>query len=329
MQADAAALDIGTIRHSTLVDSSGQRYVDFRRDLTPRWSAVWASLLAGHAGLALCATAIVLLGRAAPGPVATTGLCVLGGAVFGLCLHYLTTFLHEGAHYNLAPGRRASDMLTNAFVGIFVGMDVKAYRKVHFDHHRFLGTTRDPERSYFAPLDLRFLLEGLTGVRLFRVLKGYRRLIRSKSGTGEAGGFTSLDKVLPVAAAVNASVVGCALLAGAVPLAVAWTIGQLVFLPLINTVRQVLEHRSEFADDATDYTRVPHGPVNRLFGDGVVATVIGSAGFNRHLLHHWDPSVSFTRLREVERFLMRTEIAPLLRQRQTTYYRAWRQLDRV
>ncbi|WP_449065569.1 fatty acid desaturase [Planomonospora algeriensis] len=328
MSTDAAPLDIGTVRHSTLVDSFGRRYVDFRRGLTPRWGVVWMSLLAGHAGLVLSATAVVLLQGAVSGTAAAVGITLSGGIVFGLCLHYLTTFLHEGAHYNLAPGRRASDRLANALIGVLVGMDVRVYRKVHFDHHRYLGTTRDPERSYFAPLDLRFLAEGLTAVRLFRALQHYRRLIRSKSGA-EANGSGPVDRVLPVAALVNASMVGCALWAEAVPLAVAWTIGQLVVLPLINTVRQVLEHRSEFADDAADYTQVPHGPVNRLFGDGAAARVIGSAGFNRHLLHHWDPSVSFTRLREVEEFLMNTEIAPLLRSRQTTYYRTWRQLERI
>ncbi|MEU8267312.1 fatty acid desaturase [Sphaerisporangium sp. NPDC049002] len=330
MPAEVTVADIGMVRPSTLVDTSGRRYVDFRRTLRPRWGVVWGTLLAGHLGLALSAVAVAWLGSTAAGRLPTAiAPAVAGGLAIGFCLHYLTTYLHEGAHYNLAPARRASDVLTNIFVGSLVGMDVKAYRKVHFDHHRYLGTTRDPERSYFLPLDSRFLLEGVTGVRLVRALKEYRELMRSKSPTAETGRTASFGPVFLAACLVNGSIVGCALWRGAFALAVSWVLGQLVFLPLINTVRQVLEHRSEFADDSTDYRRVAHGPVNRLFGGGPFATVFGSAGFNRHLLHHWDPSVSFTRLGEVERFLMGTEIAPLLRQRQTTYYRAWRQLDRI
>ncbi|GAA3201965.1 fatty acid desaturase family protein [Nonomuraea roseoviolacea] len=331
MQVDAEALDIGKVRHSTLVDSSGKRYVDFRRSLTPRWSVVWATLLGGHLALALSAGLVAAVGSAVDaGWAASAGLAVAGGALIGFWLHYLMTYLHEGAHYNLAPDRETSDRLTNTFVGLFVGMNVKAYRKVHFEHHRYLGTTRDPERSYFAPLNLRFLVEGFTGVRLVRALKGYREVVRGKARPqdGEAGSG-SVDGVFVVAALFNGAIVVCSLWAGAVVLALAWATGQLLFLPLLNTVRQVLEHRSEFADDLTDYSVVPHGPVNRLFGDGLFAAVFGAAGFNRHLLHHWDPSVSFTRLKDVERFLMDTDVAPLLQRRQTTYFRTWRQLDRI
>lgn len=331
MRVDTAALDIGTVRHSTLVDSSGRRYVDFRRSLTPRWGVVWTTLFGGHVALFLSAALMAFLGQVVvAGWPGMSALAVAGGAMIGFCLHYLTTYLHEGAHYNLAPSRRASDAVTNACVGVLVGMNVKAYRKVHFDHHRYLGTTRDPERSYFLPLNLRFLVEGITGIRLIRALNGYRKLVKSKSrANDEAGRGGSLDVVFLLSGAVNASIVACSLWRGAVVLAVAWTLGQLVFLPLLNTVRQVLEHRSEFADDLADYSLVPHGPVNRLFGGGVFAALFGAAGFNRHLLHHWDPSVSFTRLKDVERFLMRTEIAPILRARQTSYFRAWRQLERI
>ncbi|MET7461359.1 fatty acid desaturase [Nonomuraea sp. NPDC005501] len=331
MQVDAEALDIGKVRHSTLVDSSGTRYVDFRRSLTPRWGVVWTTLLCGHLALAASAALVVVMTHATgAGWAASALLAVAGGALLGFWLHYLMTYLHEGAHYNLAPGRETSDRLTNAFVGLFVGMNVKAYRKVHFEHHRYLGTTRDPERSYFAPLDLRFLVEGFTGIRLVRALKGYREVVRGKSRPedGQAGDG-SLDGVFLVSALFNCSVIACSLWAGVVVLAAAWAMGQLLFLPLLNIVRQVLEHRSEFADDLADYSVVPHGPVNRLFGDGLFATVFGAAGFNRHLLHHWDPSVSFSRLKDVERFLMDTDVAPLLQRRQTTYFRTWRQLDRI
>ena len=48
--------------------------------------------------------------------------------------------------------------------------DIRQYRGIHFDHHRYLGTTRDTERSYFDPFSLRFLLESLTGIRVLKVI---------------------------------------------------------------------------------------------------------------------------------------------------------------
>lgn len=68
-----------------------------------------------------------------------------------------------------------------------------------------------------------------------------------------------------------------------------------------------------------DYSTQPHGAVNRLFGDGPLASTLGGAGFNRHLLHHWEPQISYTRLRELEVYLLRTDAAEGVRMRQSTY----------
>jgi hypothetical protein len=61
-----------------------------------------------------------------------------------------------------------------------------------------------------------------------------------------------------------------------------------------------------------------------LRGTDWLSVVIGSAGFNRHLLHHWDPSVSYTRFDEMEAFLAETSVAPLMQSRQVTYFSALR-----
>ena len=59
--------------------------------------------------------------------------------------------------------------------------------------------------------------------------------------------------------------------------------------------------------------------MNRLFGDGPLASTVGSAGFNRHAIHHWEPQLSYTRLADLEAYLLRTDAAPLVRERQTSY----------
>src|SRR5437667_124797 len=82
--------------------------------------------------------------REVAGVLPTIVLGAAGGAVLGFWLHYLLLFLHEGAHYNLAPGRAFNDVVTNAAIGVFLGSDVRAYRKVHTGHHRSLGTPQDP-----------------------------------------------------------------------------------------------------------------------------------------------------------------------------------------
>jgi fatty acid desaturase len=89
-------------------------------------------------------------------------------------------------------------------------------------------------------------------------------------------------------------------------LAVAWIAGTGLFLPFFTALRQILEHRSDAADPDADYSQIAHGEVTRMFSPGLLGSTLGGAGFNRHLLHHWDPQVSYTRLPELEQFLLAT-----------------------
>ena len=177
----------------------------------------------------------------------------------------------------------------------------------------------DSENSYFDALGIGYLVQGLTGVKALRTLRQYRRtesadrdrpagrprqppgLPRGRRGSSTSG----------IAARAGPARVGGA--------AAAWLIGLLIVFPFVGSLRQLLEHRSESADPDADYHEVDHGPVNRLFGDGPLASTVGSAGFNRHAIHHWEPQLSYTRLADVEAYLLRTDAAPLIRERQTTY----------
>jgi fatty acid desaturase len=199
-------------------------------------------------------------------------------------------------------------------MGWLFGSSIAGYRRVHLQHHRALGTTEDSENSYFDALRVRYLVSSLAGLRVLRVLR-HRREVERRSEP--AGGSRVLW--LTVTAAVNLALAAGLWLLGAEVAAVAWLLGLLVAFPFFVSLRQLLEHRSEDAQAAVDYRVVDHGAVNRLFGDGPVASTLGSAGFNRHALHHWEPTLSYTRLADVEEYLLRTPIAPAVRARQTTY----------
>jgi fatty acid desaturase len=100
---------------------------------------------------------------------------------------------------------------------------------------------------------------------------------------------------------------------------VAWTIAVVIVFPFLAAIRQLLEHRSEQAKPEVDYSVVSHGAVNRMFGSGLVASTFGGAGFNRHMLHHWEPQISCTRLGDLERFLRETPAANIVEQGTTSY----------
>ena len=317
MAARNTSPDLDVADRRTIVSASGVSLQAFRARLTPRWARTWGELLAGHATLLATILGVVAVSAYAPRfrPLAVA----LGAVAIGYTLAYIGLFLHEAVHYNLAPGRRWNDTLANLAVGVLIGQDVRVYRPLHFDHHRYLGTPDDTERTYFEPLDLRFVVESLTGVRALRVLL-FREAAGAKEGaTRETPPRSLLNPTLLAGLALHAALVVAACLAGQWAVALAWLIGVVVVFPCCAALRQVLEHRDEAASAAIDYRRQAHGPVNRLFGDGPLASTLGGAGFNRHLLHHLEPQVPCTRLRELEEFLLDTPLADVVRQRRTTY----------
>jgi fatty acid desaturase len=317
--ADGPAFD-----RDTLFNGQGVRYRDFKRTLTPRYGIVWRDLLAGHLALVLIAAGVI-----ACECYLSTGwavaAAVVGCVLFGYTFAYINLFFHEASHYLLAADRARNDRLANLFVGVLFGQDIKAYRVIHFDHHRHLGTPQDTERSYFDALNLRFFLELLTGVKALKVILNRDRTLkeRPRQPSRPAPVKSLLTNPLFLGLALHIAVVGTAAALGLWLFAGAWVLGMGLVYPFFGAVRQVLEHRSEHARSDVDYRREPHGAESRLFGDGPIASTLGGAGFNRHLLHHWEPQVSYTRLRELERFLLDTELGDHLRSRRTTYWRTF------
>jgi fatty acid desaturase len=325
MAASSPALD--RFERSELVDRQGRSFKQFRRTLAPRFGRVWFDIAMGWVGLALVAAALVAVDRHQPAarPLAV----VLGALAFGYLVAYLMLFFHEAAHYNIAAGRRANDLLANLLVGLFAGQDIKAYRVVHFDHHRHLGTPRDTEHSYWDAPGIRFFVEALFGIKAAAVLLARGKRVEQESSDGKPAERSSARFMLLAGLAFNGAILALALWLPSSTLLLAWPLGVLVIHPAINATRQLLEHRSFDADSRIDYGKVAHGATTRMFGSGPISSTLGGAGFNRHLLHHWEPQISYTRFAELEAFLLDTAAAGVVRDAKTTYARALLRLLRA
>ncbi len=270
---------------SDIVTSSGQTYRELRSGLEPRWIRVWADLAATLAAVMVVPFAMARVERRSRAVALL--LAPVGAAAGGVAVHRLGHFLHEGAHFNVARGKTANDRLTNAAVGVVVLTDVRAYRAIHMAHHRRLGHADDPERSYLETLDTRFVLRGLLGARL--VFSFRQRLAATDPQEARA------SKAVPVAGALlHGAIVLGLLRCRRYASAGAWAVGVGSVYPLLNTTRQLLEHRAE-----TDGSGRAVTGVTRMFTSGPLSPIVGGVGFNRHLLHHWDASISYTRLSRV------------------------------
>lgn len=291
--------------------------MEFRKTLTPRWGVVWS-----HIGLGWMALVLLNLGIAfVSGQHLVLDFLLIGAGsmLIGFVIAYLQLFFHEAAHFNLHADRKTNDILCNLFVSGVVGQDIKKYRPIHWDHHRHLGSPEDTEISYFDPLNIQLLVTSLLGIRALKVV-ALRKKVQEESQESPAP-YTLIGGL-----AFNVLYLSILLYFNQWILIIAWVGGVFAWFPFFGVLRQIIEHRDEYADSETDYTTVVHGAIHRLFGDSLLASTLGGAGFNRHLLHHWDPQVSYTRLREIEHFLMDTQGAAYLKKHVTSYSETFRRL---
>jgi fatty acid desaturase len=238
----------------------------------------------------------------------------------GYWMAYIQLFFHEAAHFGLAPKRALNDFLANLAIGAWIGQNVKVYRKVHFTHHRSLGTAEDTEQSYFERLTLRFIVESLTGVRIVRILLLRQSALREhdRNRSNSVHPKARISDRWPLFAGFFAHVVLLALWASHrhwVALA-AWCIGVGSVYPFLTSLRQLLEHRPI---SVADSTVLQYEAAHRLFGDGLLSSTFGAAGFNRHLLHHMEPQISYTRLPELEGFVKGSPLASWLEGHRASY----------
>jgi len=315
---------------STMLDSDER--LDFRK-VRPAWNirytavltdilVIWVMILVGFVPFYLLRDNTLW-----------SVIAILPGAMyFSYWKHAYVAFFHEAAHFNLHENKDTNDRLANLFWTPINGMRIKSYRKHHLQHHAHLGDSGDTEISYVTPLNLKNILASVTGVYMVKTV--FRYLMVARRGSMKAdppAGDTSgnaLDFFLGLAVM---GICQLSILAGlyfgiSVYAAICWVISVFITDMFVANLRQTLEHRDAAYGGKDDFSDRPHGEINKMFGTGFFARFFGGAGFNRHLLHHLDASVSYTRFDEMEAYLLGTSAAPYLNDNRTTYWRRIREL---
>ena len=314
----------GKVR-ARVVNSRNEKLIDCVKTLSPRYGIVYRDIAVGYGFLFGALIAAAFAERAGASKLL---VFLLGSIAVGYWIAYLQLFIHEGAHWNLAVDREKSDRLCNLLISWLAGLEVKAYRQIHFPHHRLLGTADDTEHTYFFPLNLIFVVKSLLGVRALEVIRSRNKYADevAEKKRGEAVRRPEAPRVhaeLVFGFLFHLAVVALMLRLGLWATALAWGAGVGALFPFFGALRQLLEHRPFEASARDDQSAIAHGPTSRIFGDGILSSTFGGAGFNRHLLHHWEPTVSYTRLGDLERFLRDTDLKRIIEQRSTSYGRAF------
>ena len=308
---------------SELVTKDGLTWLEYRKTLKPDYARAWRDaafcyfMLFGAFALHIAIT--VHWGNA-------VGLILapLSALWIGFWLHALNQFAHEGAHGNLARDRKRNDLLADWLLWPLFAQTVRTYRVSHMQHHVHLGDLQDTEINYHECMHPWLIAKCLTGIQLV-VLLGHN-LMKPKPAarTSKSGSASQSDLLLAVARTglIHGLLIAVPALFGIFGPALAWLIGLVAIYPCFGSTRQMLEHRAYDAPCKTDFSKIEHGAINRHFGNDIFSRYFGAAGVNHHLLHHWDPGISYTRFADMEAFLSRTPYAAKMEEGRTTYWRA-------
>jgi fatty acid desaturase len=240
----------------------------------------------------------------------------------GFWIAYVNLFIHEAGHFYIHPDKKMNDRLANIFLCSWTGIDIKAYRKIHWQHHMHLATPADTENSYFNPLSLSFILETLTGIHLLRVMTNKA----NKEFLGKDLTKRSF-RMLVIGAFINLGLIIFAIYFGHWQFAIIWILAMGIFFPFFATIRQISEHRDELALKEKNYYSDPRNKVSRIFSSSFISKLFGPAGFNKHMIHHWDPHLPFTALNRAEKFLLQCpKTRPIIESSRTTYFSVFKKL---
>jgi fatty acid desaturase len=281
------------------------------------YAAVWIDIAVGWVVLVTLVASAAFLERG--GVLAPI---VLLSAPIGFFIAYIHLFMHEAAHYGLAPRKNLNDRLANIFIGSLLALDVKRYRQIHMLHHKHHGDSQDAENVYLNRLTLRFLVETLFLITPLKVVR--RRMTALQKQPVAKEDAPKRSKLLPLATlSIHAAVLISLLSNGLYVTAVTWIIGIVSWFPLFAALRPMLEHRRQ---DAPIDPSVEHGPYNRMFKRTLFARFFGGAGFHLHLLHHLEPSVPYTALPLFKEELANLGLANELELSESTYAQTFRTL---
>tara|TARA_B110000483_G_scaffold13373_1_gene15197 strand:- start:1200 stop:2144 length:945 start_codon:yes stop_codon:yes gene_type:complete len=247
---------------------------------------------------------------------------LLCSTVIGFFIANLTLFIHEAAHYNIHKDKRINDYLANIFLCYFTFQSIDNYRRSHLEHHRNHGTIKDTENSYFNHPSLLFLLKTIF---LYRPIKvAFSKIFVNNKTVNQ-----TLNLYIIYSIAINIIILYLCFLLGGFFLTASWILGYLSFFPLFASIRQIIEHRNPSNDKFTDYNKNDHGAYTIYFKNTLFSYFFGAAGFRSHLVHHLEPSISYTRFNDVEKILSQNlpdEYREEFKLRETTYFKAFLKL---
>jgi fatty acid desaturase len=217
--------------------------------------------------------------------------------LFGLLMNGVLNLMHETAHCHVFEGRGYNQFLGKRILGPLFFANFSAYTNRHWEHHKFLGTNRDPKDIYLLNIQgkkvLLYFLSCLAGCEALKKFFGQMRA-KTDPAKSEKGWIYSLllfqTFFFLVLFFISYLFQGNFRQAVSVCLYV-YLVGYVFSVMSITNfaagLRAIIEHQPT----PGDAVRNGHAAI-RNFDCSVVSRIIfGSYGFGEHLTHHEYPAI--------------------------------------
>jgi len=220
--------------------------------------------------------------------------------IFLLSQRLLNTIVHDCAHQFISKDKAKNDLLCNLFFASLIGTNVEKYRNIHLAHHKYNGSSSDPEYINIENIKnstefFKFCMRYIFLFESIKLIKKYyfkKNLIYSNNKISKKILFLILDLKYVIFAQILLLIIFKII---DIKLYIIWIYISLTFSPLFSKLRFMIEHPGQ--DSLTVST-------TGFFSD---ILFFAPFNFNYHFEHHAWPNLPPYNLKKLHYFLLKNQ----------------------
>jgi fatty acid desaturase len=226
--------------------------------------------------------------------------------LFGVSMNGILNLMHECAHTHVFRERNWSGVLGKHLIAPLVFADFDAYRRRHWDHHKFIGHDGETKDTYLIDIRGMGLLRAFArcavmleaGRKFFKQKVG--RVDQAPSGRGWLVGLMIFQLAFSVSLLLTARAFNpdsswlTVFFDAAFAYAVVYLYGLMSLTVFMASLRAIAEHHQY--DDSSAHTG--YAALRNFTCNPLSRFLMGAYGFGEHYTHHRAPAIPYYRLPE-------------------------------
>ncbi|PHS77186.1 MAG: fatty acid desaturase [Robiginitomaculum sp.] len=226
---------------------------------------------------------------------------VISGRQLGIAI-----LMHDASHGILFKSDKLNAFVGQYLLGVFIGVELNAYRKYHLKHHRFTQQDKDPDLGLSAAFPatklslVRKVLRDLSGLTGLKLRIGQLYMTFRKSPADETTDQAFKVKSIALTYAANFILFLACYLVG-----YWWVYFALWLLPLLTGFQLVLRIRNIAEHAMTAKTDNPLTHARTTKANIVARILVAPYWVNYHVEHHAYMYIPCWRLRKLHKAMLR------------------------